>query len=397
MIDAVTARGKQRLGDHRFELFDFAGNGRVARNGVVNRCERVRLDTQRAAIEADHQFAQIASIHAGLHDGRAAVDDDGLVQFGVSVSANHDVNAGNGLRQTHILAISEGAILVLLEPAVTQADDDVHLLSLSKQRHHFLGGLDRVGIGDRAGVRVEHGLLAHESEQAETQSAALDHGMTTNHSFFAQAFQPRQCGVVLREVGVRGHYRRDVARLRGDINGAGQRFRPEVEIMVTERRRVVAHSRQELQFGTRMADRRTECRPHAVVARIENQHRALTSARRLPLPNQGGQPRKPATRLVIVQRARGVVAGRTEPNHVRVKVVGMQDGECLATVACGPASREIQRAGRRADDKFSARERYAGTCSNQGRFTSSRESLRQSRRLSRPAHSTRVKSRTVAE
>ena len=67
------------------------------------------------------------------------------------------------------------------------------------------------------------------------------------------------------------------------LDGLAQTVRPEVEIMVAESRRVKTHPRHELQFAAGFANGGAECGPHAVVAGVEHQYRALTFARRLSL------------------------------------------------------------------------------------------------------------------
>ena len=57
---------------------------------------RYELDRQLAAVQRDHQFAEVLSILPGLDHGCASVDDDRLVQFGVAVAADDDVDARHG-------------------------------------------------------------------------------------------------------------------------------------------------------------------------------------------------------------------------------------------------------------------------------------------------------------
>jgi hypothetical protein len=97
--------------------------------------------------------------------------------------------------------------------------------------------------------------------------------------------------------------------------------------MVAEGGGVAAHPRQELQLGTGVADRGAERGPHAVVAGVEDQHGTAILARRLALRDQGGQPREPAAGAIVVQGERRVVQFRSQPDQVRVEVVGVQDRE----------------------------------------------------------------------
>ena len=109
LIDAVTARCEHGPGDRLLELVDLVGNGPVAGNGVVDRVEPVGLDRQLAAVQGDHQFAEVLAFLPGLDHGRAAVDDDRLVQLGVAVAADHDVDARHGLGQAHVVAVGDSA------------------------------------------------------------------------------------------------------------------------------------------------------------------------------------------------------------------------------------------------------------------------------------------------
>ena len=77
--------------------------------------------------------------------GRAAVDDDRLLQLGVAVAADHHVDARHRLGYAHVIAVGEAPILAPFHSAVAEADDHVHFLGLAQNRHHLLGGLDGVG------------------------------------------------------------------------------------------------------------------------------------------------------------------------------------------------------------------------------------------------------------
>ena len=70
-------------------------------------------------------------------------------------------------------------------------------------------------------------------------------------------------------------------------------IRSEIEIMVAERRGVVTHTRQQLQFAAGLADRGSKRGPHAVVARIKYQHWSLVCARLFPLRDQTRQTSNP--------------------------------------------------------------------------------------------------------
>ena len=78
------------------------------------------------------------------------------------------------------------------------------------------------------------------------------------------------------ETGIRGEHRRDPAGLDGDADGLAQAVRPEIEFMIAEGGGVIPHSAHEAQFTAGLARRGAERRTHAVVARVEHQHRTLT-------------------------------------------------------------------------------------------------------------------------
>ena len=104
--------------------------------------------------------------------------------------------------------------------------------------------------------------------------------------------------------------------------------------MVAEGGDVATHSGKELQFGTGLADGGTKRGPHAVVTRVQHQHRPLISESVFPLRDHGGQTREPASGLVVVEIEGGVFRGGTQPDQVRVEIVGVQDGKGLLPVRC---------------------------------------------------------------
>ena len=216
---------------------------------------------------------------------------------------------------------------------------DVHLLRLAEDLHHLAGGLDGIGELNRAGATgIELGFLAEQPEDAKAHAAALDHEVAADHPILGQLLQAGQRWVAAREIGIRCDHRRDVTGLGGHRDGLGRTIRPEVEIMVAEGGGVAPHPGQQLQLAAGLADGGSERGPHAVVARIEHQHRTLPGARRFPLRDQGGQAREPASGLVVVERERGVVRGRRHPDQIGVQVVGVQDGEGLLPVRCRGSS-----------------------------------------------------------
>ena len=77
--------------------------------------------------------------------------------------------------------------------------------------------------------------------------------------------------------------------------------------MVPERGGVATHQRQELELAAGLAGGGSEGSPHAVVARVKHQYRTLILPRSLPLRDQGGQTRKPASGLIVIELLRGVV------------------------------------------------------------------------------------------
>ena len=101
----------------------------------------------------------------------------------------------------------------------------------------------------------------------------------------------------------------------GDVDRLAQAIRPEVGFMVAEGGGVVAHAGHELQFATGLSTSGGERGPHAVVARVQHQHRPLSLARFLPRGDQRGQTRVPAPRRVVVERERRVVRGRTHADE----------------------------------------------------------------------------------
>ena len=93
LVDAVAAGGEHGRGDGLLELFDLVGNGPVAGNGVVDRVKAIGLDLQFAAVQCDHQFAQVLPFLSGLDHRRAVVDDDRLAKESVAVTSDHHVDA----------------------------------------------------------------------------------------------------------------------------------------------------------------------------------------------------------------------------------------------------------------------------------------------------------------
>ena len=286
------------------------------------------------AVQRDHQFAEIAALLPGLDHRRAAVDDDRLLQLGVAVAADHHVDARHVLGQTHVLAVGVAPVLAFLQAAVAERDDHIHLLRLAQDLHHLPGGLGGIGEGRGAAAGVDHGLLAEHPEDAEADAAALDHEVAADHALLGQALEIGQRGVAPGETGIRGEHRRNPAGLDGGADGLAQAVGPEIEFMIAEGGGVVPHPAHELQLAAGLARRGAERRAHAVVARVEHQHRALALARLLPLRDQSGQPRVSATGGVVVERERRVVRSRTHADEARVHVVGVQDGEGLLPVRC---------------------------------------------------------------
>ena len=235
-------------------------------------------------------------VQAGLDDGRVSAHDDRLLEHRVAVAADDDVDARHLLRQGHIASGRVGAVRVLEQAAVAKGDDHVDLLGLAQELDHLLAGLDGVREGDRAGAGgVEDGLLAHEPEETEAQAAALDHGVPANGLVAGEGLQAGERGIAAAEVGVRGDYRGDAARLGGDADRRGHAFRPKVVVVVAEGGRVVAHQRHELQLGAGLADGGAEGGAHAVVAGVEDEDGTLGLARLLSLRDHawpGGQSRR---------------------------------------------------------------------------------------------------------
>ena len=116
-------------------------------------------------------------------------------------------------------------------------------------------------------------LFAEHPEDAEANAAAFDHEVAADHPVLGQALEVGQRGVVPRETGIRGEHRRNPAGFGGHADGLAQAVRPEVEFMVAEGGGVVTHQGHELQFAAGLAGGGAERGPHAVVARVEHQHR----------------------------------------------------------------------------------------------------------------------------
>ncbi len=247
--------------------------------------ELVGLHRQLTAVHSDHQFAQVLSILAGLHHGGAAVDDSRFLQRSMAVAANDDVDAGHGLSHTHVIAAGEFPVLSSRYAAVAKANNHIHLLFLVENVHHVLGGLDGVGERSCAALGIDSGLFAEHPEDAEAQTAALDHLMAADHPILRQTLEIRQRCVFRIEVGVRSDYRRNMSSFGGDSDRLTQSVGTEVEFMVAEGGGIVTHPGQELQFGAGLANGPAVCGPHAVVAIVQDQHRAKTLAGFLPLAN----------------------------------------------------------------------------------------------------------------
>ena len=160
-------------------------------------------------------------------------------------------------------------------------------------------------------VVIEDCFFAEQPEDAEADAAALDHEVSADHPILGQAAGDRPAlHHVPSEVGVRGDYRRNAASLGGHADGLAQTIRSEVEIMVAEGDGFVTHQGHELQFGAGLARGGGERGPHAVVARVKDQHRTQILARLFPLRDHRGQTHVPTQGLVVVTgRERGIVRG----------------------------------------------------------------------------------------
>ena len=155
--------------------------------------ELVGIDRQLAAIQADHQFAEVFAILPGLDHGCAAIDDDRLAQFGVAVGADHHVDARHGLGQADILAVREASVLAFLHTAVAERDDHIRLLRLAEDFHHLPRGLDGIGELNRAGAAgIELGFFAEQPEDAEAHAAALDYEIAADQPILGQALETGQ-------------------------------------------------------------------------------------------------------------------------------------------------------------------------------------------------------------
>jgi hypothetical protein len=102
--------------------------------------------------------------------------------------------------------------------------------------------------------------------------------------------------------------------------------------MVTECGGIVTHLKQQLQFPAGLAGDGTERGPHAVVTVVKHQYRTLIFARRLPLLDQGGETREPASGCIVIELVWGVIRGRRHPYKIGMEIVGVQDREGLLPV-----------------------------------------------------------------
>ena len=156
-----------------------------------------------------------------------------------------------------------------------------------------------------APVGVELGLLAEHPEEAEADAAALDHEVAADHPILGQALEIGQRRVVPAKLVFEASTARNPAGFGGHADRLAQAVRPEVEIMVAEGGGVVTHPGHELQFAAGLAGGGAERGPHAVVARVEHQHRPLILRAAFPLRDQAGQARVAASGLVVVERRTG--------------------------------------------------------------------------------------------
>ena len=123
------------------------------------------------------------------------------------------------------------------------------------------------------------GLLAEQAEYTEAEAASLDDGVAADYPGLGQTLQVHQRRVLFAEIAIRGNYRRYLAGLGSHADRPAQAVRPEVEFMVAKGGGVVAHHAHEFQFAADLAGGGGKGGPHAVVARIQHQHRPLAFAR----------------------------------------------------------------------------------------------------------------------
>jgi len=97
LVDAVSARGKDDLANSLFDPLDFLVHGIVAGHAVVHRMQLVGFDGKLATIEGNHEFSEVLAILPGLNDRSVTIDDDRLVQLGMAVGADDNINARHGL------------------------------------------------------------------------------------------------------------------------------------------------------------------------------------------------------------------------------------------------------------------------------------------------------------
>ena len=310
--------GRERLHDRR--------EAWIAQDGVVDWPQVVGDNRPVTSVESDDQLADRLPITTGLHD-RGAIDDDGRLHERVRMAPDDDVDPGHRARKGDVVAFGDRAVLRLPHAAVAHANDHVRTLG-AQTSHHLPGGCDRIGKGE--GTRIDrelNGIGAHHAEQTEPDATTLDHHVTADRSGTAECLQAVKCGVSVVEVRVGGQNRRKVAGVVGHSDCTAEGGGPEVEIMIAERRRIVARQGQALQLGAGLLARTSKWRADGGVADIEHEHGSIGFACPPTLGDQCGNALDAANRAVVVERRRRVFRGGADADEIGVNVVRVQDGE----------------------------------------------------------------------
>ena len=193
---------------------------------------------------------------------------------------------GTCLGQAHVLALAEAPVLAFLHAAMAERDDHVDLLRLAQHLHHLLGGLDRVGERRGAAAGVDMASLPSTPKRPKrmpprsiTRWRRITPSLARRWRSASVASSPAKLVFEASTAGI-------AAGLGRDADGLAQAVGPEVEFMVAEGGGVVAHPAISCSSPPVSRRRGAERRAHAVVARVEHQHRALALARLLPLRDQ---------------------------------------------------------------------------------------------------------------
>ena len=141
------------------------------------------------------------------------------------------------------------------------------------------------------------------------------------------AFMPSSAGSAASKFVLAARIAGTRPALAGRGHGAGESRGSEIEVMIAERRRVVARHRQALQFGAGLLARSSERGADGGVADVEHEHGSVRLASSTTIGDQRGDALDAADRAVVVERGRRVVRGRADADEIGVNVVGVEDCE----------------------------------------------------------------------